>query len=166
MSRKTMSEAVAKRRGYVLDEVGNWRKKTILEKYYEEGNLNLTGSIFSAEQRKKAGELLARDYYLGNYHNLQSVKVYEVNIRTTGEQGIERALYYKERYLQAMKYVPFEFWNVVYKVCIADEKINPKKEKSDSIMLNKHNVYHLKMLLCFGLDRLANFYFKKSKKSS
>ena len=118
MSKKSMSEETAKRRGYVLDENGYWRKKMVLEKYFDEGYLELSGSVFSAAQRKKAGEILARDYYLGNYHSLQSVKISSVHIKTTGSQGFESSLYYKERYLKAMKYVPYEFWNIIFRVCM------------------------------------------------
>lgn len=166
MSKKTMSETTAKRRGYVLDKNGMWRKKSVLEKYYEEGYLNLPNSPFSAEQRKEAGELLLHDYHLGNYYRLKGLQINNIRIKSTGNAGIEMSMFYKERYLRAMKYVPYEFWNIVFKVCIEDCTLNNEKEKYDTSLQKKYNVYYRKMLLCHGLDRLINFYAKKIEKSS
>ena len=166
MAHNGMSAATAKRRGYVLDKNGIWRKKTALEKYYEEGYLELEGSPFSAEQRKKAGEILARDYYLGNYNKLQSCKIFQLNIRTTGSVGSDRAMYYKERYLRAVKNIPYEFWPTVYKVCIEDMKIDKFEEKNDNSLRTKNKYYCLKVFLCLGLERLLKYYLQKNKKSS
>ncbi len=166
MAKKGISEATAKKRGYVLNENGIWRKKTALEKYYDEGYLELEGSPFTAKQRKTAGEILARDYYLGNYNNLQSVKIYRLNIRTTGNAGKERALYYKERYLRAVKNIPYEFWPTVYKVCIEDIKIDKFEEKNDNSLKSKNKNYCLKVFLCLGLERLLKYYLQKNEKSS
>ena len=166
MAQKGISEATAKRRGYVRDENGIWRKKTALEKYYDEGYLNLEGSPFTAEQRKRAGEILARDYYLGNYQNLQSVKIFRLRIKTTGNVGIERSMYYKERYLQAIKNIPYEFWPTVYKVCIEDIRIDNFEEKTDNSLKAKNKNYCLKVFLCMGLERLLKYYLQKNKKNS
>lgn len=166
MSNNTMSEKTAKRRGYVRDKNGIWRKRTVLEKYFEEGYLNLPESPFTAEQRKCAGELLLQDYYLGNYYRIKSVKMSKVAIKSTGNSGEEESLFYKERYFKAMKYVPYEFWNIVYRVCIEDATLNDKKEKYDKSLQNKYKIFYLKMLLCHGLDRLVNFYSQKIEKSS
>ena len=155
-----------KKLGYLVDEKGKLRRKTVLERYYEQGVLELEGSPVSAKQRTKAGEILARDYYLGNSNHLQSIKLFESNIPTTGDSGIERSLYYKNRYLKAIKYVPYEFWPVLYTVCIEDKKIMYEKEKYDSELKNKNNIFHLKMLLVLGLERLLKYYLQKNKKSS
>jgi len=166
MPAKGMSKATAKRRGFVLDKTGVWRKKTVLEKYYEEGYLDLIDSPFPAEKRMRAGEILARDYYLGNYDNLQSVKIYQFNIRTTGSAGKERSLYYRERYMRAVKNIPYEFWPTVYKVCIEDTRIDKFEEKNDNSLNAKNKNYCLKVFLCLGLERLLKFYLQKNKKSS
>ena len=166
MAQRGISEATAKRRGYVLDDSGIWRKKTALEKYCDEGYLELEGSPFTSEQRKHAGEILARDYYLGNYHKVQSIKVSPVHVKTTGNVGIERSMYYKERYLRAVKSIPYEFWPTVYKVCIEDIKIDKFEEKNENSLKSKNKNYCLKMFLCLGLERLLKFYLQKNKKSS
>ena len=166
MSQKVMSEINARKRGYILDKSGIWRKKTVLEKYLERGYLELKGSPFSAEQRKRAGEILARDYYLGNYDKGQSGKLLYFRIRTTGDIGNDRAMYYKERYLKAIKNIPYEFWPTVYKVCIEDIEIDKFEEKNDNTLRGKNNNYCLKAFLCLGLERLLKLYLQKNKKSS
>lgn len=166
MSREKISAAVSPKREGVVKSAGIVRKKTVLEKYYEEGCLELLGSPFTAEQRKKAGEILSRDYYLGNYDKLQSIKLADLHIKTTGNIGRERALYYKERYLKAVKSIPYEFWPTVYKVCIEDVKIDVEKEKNYFSLGVKNKKYCLKVFLCLGLERLLKFYLQKFKKSS
>ena len=49
------------RRGYVIESDGSIRKKTVLEKYFERGYLDLPNSKFSAEDRKKVGEKYSPD---------------------------------------------------------------------------------------------------------
>ena len=166
MVKITTDKKVLLERGYNLDAKGRLRRYSVLERYYKQGYLELQGSPFSAEKRKKAGEILARDYYLGNYKNLQSVKFYESNIPSTGDVGIEIALYYKNKYLKAMKSVPYEFWPVLYQVCIEDKSLSSEKEKNENKLKDKNNVFHLKMLLVLGLERLLRYYLQKNKKSS
>ena len=166
MSQFKISDANAKRRGYILDKNGIWRKKTVLERYFERGYLDLEGSPFTAEQRKHAGEILARDYYLGNYDKIRSVNLLHFRIKTTGNIGNERSMYYKERYLKAIKSIPYEFWPAVYKVCIEDIGIDEFEEKYDNTLRGKNKNYCLKVFLCLGLERLLKFYLQKIKKSS
>lgn len=166
MTKLNMNEVALLKHGYRIDKDGKLRRDNVLERYYRHGFLELPNSPFSAEKRKKAGEILARDYYLGNYRNLQSVKFYESNIPTTGDAGIEISLYYKNRYLNAMKSVPYEFWPVLYRVCIEDKKLTTEEEKTEKKLKDKNNIFHQKMLLTLGLERLLKYYLKKNKKSS
>ena len=166
MAKTAMDKTEAIKHGYEIDSEGRLRRNTVLERYYRKGLLELKGSPFSAEKRKQAGEILARDYFLGNYHNLRSVKFYESNIPTTGENGIEISLYYKNKYLNAMKSVPYEFWEVIYRVCIEDKKLTSEEEKTKRSLKDKNNIFYLKMLLVLGLERLLKYYLQKNKKSS
>ena len=166
MAKYALEKSEAVKRGYVIDNKGRLRRKNVLDKYYEEGVLALIKSPFSAEQRKRAGEILARDYYLGHYNTLQSVKYYESNIRSTGEGGIEMSLYYKNKYLEAIKSIPHEFREMVYRVCVEDKKLVSKQEKTDKILTNKNISFYRKMLLVLGLERLLKFYLQKNEKSS
>lgn len=141
-------------------------KKTILQRYFEEGYLEMPGSRFTAEDRRTAGESLAQDYYLGNYDSMQTAHWRAVAIASTGEYTRELALYFKERYLRAIKTVPSEFWPTVRRVCIDDLPVTSDKCRTVQSILYKHEIYHQKMLLNLGLERLICFYFKKIKKSS
>lgn len=136
-------------------------KKTVLQRYFEEGYLELPDSQFTAEDRRTAGESLAQDYYLGNYNSMQTARWRDVAIASTGEYTRELALYFKERYLRAIKTIPAEFWPTVRRVCIDDLPVASDKYRPIQSILHKHEIYHQKMLLNLGLERLIYFYFKK-----
>ncbi|MBQ9034803.1 MAG: hypothetical protein IJ099_02425 [Alphaproteobacteria bacterium] len=139
----------------------NPQKKTVLQRYYEEGYLDMPDSQFTAEDRRTVGDLLARDYYLGNYDSMQTARWRAVAIASTGEYTREQALYYKERYLRAIKTIPAEFWPAVRRVCIDDLPVISDKYRPIQSTMYKHEIYHQKMLLNLGLERLIYFYFKK-----
>jgi hypothetical protein len=134
-------------------------KKPILQIYYEAGYLGIINSKFSPEDRKRAGEMLAQDYYLGNYNSLQKSRFIPINIRTTGEWTREKSLFFKERYLRAIKTLPTEFWTIVRRVCVEDL---PILSVETSGTMRKYDIYHQKILLNYGLDRLIYFYYKKN----
>lgn len=140
--------------------------RTELEKYYEKGYLELINSRFSAEDRKKAGEMLAFDFYHGLPSHVRSVDFSAVRVSSGTRTDSETSLYYRERYLRAVNAVPREFWPAVRRVCIEDKKLSDGAAAGTGKLFNKNNSYHLKMLLNLGLDRLIEFYLKKTKKSS
>lgn len=137
------------------------QKKTVLQRYYEEGYLDMPENRFTAKDRRTAGEMLVKDYYLGSYDSLRTARWKIVAIASTGEYTREHALFFKERYLRAIKTVPAEFWPTVRRVCIDDLPVEGIKGISDRSSLYKHEIYHQKMLLNFGLNRLIYFYYKK-----
>ena len=151
--------------GFSKNKDGIYYKKSVLEKYYDLGYLSLFEEKFSAADRLLAGKRIAFDYYMANRCNLQSIKQFVVNISTTGDSGRESQLFYKERYFQAIRTIPKEFWAIVRFVCIDDNEIKDNKNPKGSLGY-KHNVYCQKVFLCLGLDRLSEFYLQKSKKSS
>lgn len=136
-----------------------YRRKPILQIYYEAGYLGIIKSRFSAKDRKTAGEMLAQDYYLGNYNGVRMARFQQVNIRTTGEWTLEKALFFKERYLRAIKTLPAEFWPIVRRVCVEDLPI--VSDEATGTMC-KYDIFHKKILLNYGLDRLICFYYKKN----
>ncbi|MBR3661777.1 MAG: hypothetical protein IKN67_00675 [Alphaproteobacteria bacterium] len=166
ITQKYLNKKGLLRRGYSLRSDGILYKKSVLEKYYDEGYLNLPESPFSDEDRFRAGQRIAFDYYMANKQGVKSSMCHETNIATTGSVGIDVELYYKERYLRAIKSVPEEFWGVVRSVCIEDKELKVSDKYPIGTLLNKNNKYHQKMLLCLGLERLAKFYLQKNKKSS
>lgn len=158
-----ISKEEALKKGYRRRRGKGLYKPSVLEKYYENGVLELCGSPFSAADRKRAGEQLVKDFYLGNYNNLQSLSL----IRTgTCTGGRDEALIYQERYIKAMQSVPEEFWPVVRYVCIEDKELKADKNIIPHSLLSKQVVYHLKSLLVLGLERLVKYYLQKNEKSS
>lgn len=137
------------------------KRKSVLEKYCDAGYLDLIKSNFSGEDRKKVGEKLALDYFLSGYYKISSAKIYLTNIPSTGNKGWEKALIYRERYLQAVRCVPHEFWPVVRKVCIENQELSGDNEFPKKSLLNKNSIFHQKMLLNLGLERLLHHYLKK-----
>ena len=154
------------RKGYVRNNDGVVCRKTVLERYFERGYLDLPNSCYSAEDRKRVGEMLANDYYLGLPKHLRSIDLSAVNIPTTGVQNSETSLFYRDRYLKAMQAVPYEFWGAVRRVCLEDKKLICDDDVDKHSLKNKNNSYYQKMLLNLGLERLIGFYLKKIKKSS
>ena len=158
-----ISKEEALKKGYKKRQQGGYYKQSVLEKYWEKGWLRLENSPFSAEDRKKAGELLRKDFYLSNYNNLHSLSFIKISKSTADRENL---LYYKERYLGAVKSVPQEFWRAVRVVCIEDCELKIDKNIIAHSLLSKQASYHLKMLLNLGLERLVKYYLQKNKKSS
>lgn len=161
-----ISKKEAKKRGYVKRAEGGYYKKSVLERYFDDGYLHLSNSPYSDEDRMRAGMRLAKDYYLGNYDTLQSKRWYLIKICSSGESNRDRALYYNERYINASKSIPFEFWHVVRQVCIEDKEPEIDRFIKPKSLLSKQNSYHQKMLLSLGLERLIEYYSQKDKKKS
>lgn len=161
-----ISKEEAKKRGYVKRKEGGYYKMSVLEKYCAAGYLNLPDSPYTDEDRMRAGLRLAKDYYLGNFNNLQSVKLFLVRISSSRESGREAALFFNERYLKAVRAVPPEFWQAVRTVCVEDKELTVAKEVKQGTLLYKQCSYHRKMLLCLGLERLVKFYFQKNQKKT
>lgn len=166
MIKKNTLKGEVLRKGYVRNNDGIVCHKTVLERYYERGYLDLPSSCYSAEDRKSVGERLANDYYLGLPYHLKSVDLSAVNIPTTGEYLSERKIFYHERYLNAMECIPREFRAAVRRVCLEDKKLISDEVVDKKSLKNKNISYHQKMLLNMGLERLIEFYLKKNKKSS
>ena len=166
MIKKVTFKGGVLRRGYVKNNDGVVCHKTVLDRYFERGYLDLPNSCYSAEDRKRVGEMLAKDYYLGMPKHLRSVDLTAVNIPTTGDVISGALLFYRERYLRAMQSVPYEFWQAVRRVCLDDKKLICDEVVDKNSLKNKNSSYHQKMLLNMGLDRLIEFYLKKNKKTS
>lgn len=166
MIKKITVKGEVLRKGYVINDNGTLCNKTVLEKYFERGYLDLPTSCYSAEDRKRVGELLAKDFYRGFPHNLRSIDFSAVNIPSTGETEKEEQMFYRKRYLDAMNSVPYEFWSSVRRVCIEDKKLICDRAVDKNSIKNKNYSYYQKMLLNLGLERLIEFYLKKIKKSS
>lgn len=166
MIKKVIKKDEVLRKGYVKNNDGVYCRKSVLERYYDKGYLDLPKSCFSAEDRLRVGQRLAVDYYLGSSRGIKSIDVSDVNIPTTGESGRESAMFYRNRYLKAVQSIPHEFWPSVRRVCVEDKKLICDLPVDKNTLKNKNDSYHQKMLLNLGLERLIEFYLKKNKKSS
>ena len=158
-----ISKEEALKKGYRRRRGGGLYKPSVLEKYLENGDLELQNSPFSAEDRKRAGEHLAKDFYLGNYNKLQSVSLLKI---ASGNNGRDDALISKEAYLNAIKRIPNEFWPAVRIVCIEDKELKADKNIIPHSLRSKQIVFHLKSLLVLGLERLVKYYLQKNEKSA
>lgn len=136
-------------------------KKTVLEKYYEKGYLSIKDSPFSDEDRKNVGERLAQDHYLGAIGGMHSVNLENERVQASRDANRENALFYFQRYHDAMLHIPREFQKQVYKVCIMDMELTAEGAVDNSECYNKYNIFHQKMLLALGLERLVRFYLQK-----
>lgn len=138
------------------------RAKTVLDKYYIDGYLNLIDSHFSAKDRYRAGSRLSLEYYLGytgalKSHNFVGINQGKINQNLTAFSFNERAVYYRSRFHEAKKSVPYEFWPAVFEVCIKDHLLSGHYKNQ---LQNKNDVYSQKILLCLGLDRLIRHYLR------
>lgn len=166
MIKKITEKGEVLRKGYVKNNDGVVCHKTVLERYFDGGYLDLPNSCYSAEDRKRVGERLAMDYYLGLPYHLKSIDLSAVNIPTRWEYISENKMFYHERYLSAMEAIPREFRQAVRRVCLDDKKLICDEAVDKKSLRNKNNSYHQKMLLNMGLERLIEFYLKKNKKKS
>lgn len=164
MVKKIILKTEAEKLGYIKNKDGKYCRDCVLDKYYRRGYLDLPNSRFSAEDRKRVGERLALDYYLGLCNNIHTPQLYDVNIPTTGDYGKEKSLYYRECYLNAVKSIPYEFWNSVRRVCIENKELVGDDDPKKKSLRNKNCVYYQKMMLNLGLDRLVKYYLQKNKK--
>lgn len=141
-------------------------KKSVLEKYFEKGYLRLANSPFSDEDRKKVGEMLALDYYIGSSSKVKSINLENERVQSFGAPDSENKIFHLQRYHDALRHVPREFHFQLYIVCIEDKELKADNDNFSTECYNKYNIYHQKMLLTLGLERLVRFYLQKNKKSS
>ena len=140
------------------------QNESVLEKYLRKGWLDMPNSDFCAQDRKRVGEWLARDFYLGDYNDVKSIDLSRENIASTNHLGRDEALFYRNRYLEAAKSIPAEFWPDVRLVCIENKELKGDETVPPQSLINKHCVYLHKSLLNMGLNRLIKHYLQKNKK--
>ena len=64
--------------------------------------------------------------------------------------------------MEAIRSIPHEFREMVYRVCVEDKKLVDEKEKTNKNLTDKNIVFYRKMLLVLGLERLLKFYLQKN----
>lgn len=135
-------------------------KECTLMRYAAAGYLDWNSQKVSALERVSAGVLLYQDAVLGGVVRSRVVDPSRIRVDGggSGEQS-EFCVHHLDLYNKAMSAVPSEFWPVVRKVCVDDEPIEATGTRLDV----KRKFYAARIDLCRGLDRLAEFYFKKNK---
>lgn len=153
-----------KKRGYVKKN-GVYRKKTALEKYYDDGVLSIIRDV-DGQELYQAGRRLYGDFYHSNFAGITSAFNME-NIVDSNLTISLNVLESRDRYFKALSAISKHFLGIVRHVVIEDELIVCREFSSP--MLNKNKVYSLKRDLCRGLWDLYDHYlkdYKKNEKSS
>ena len=131
-------------------------RKTVLERWYDKGWLELPNSKYSSDERLYFGMKLAHDYYLISKSNLHSGFIentrVDIGIKTNGFYQCDAV----SRYSKAIKTIPAEFWPIVRQICVDDCEpvILPKMSERQTA----YQYFLWRNDLCRGLDRLAVIY--------
>lgn len=131
-----------------------------LEQYARKGWLDFGDKRFTALDRLSAGLRLMKDFYHGHFESVCANDMRKVKVDGHGNSTLqEEALDARNRYLEAMKAIPAEFWGVTRQVCIEDKPIAANDNGSRTEKL--HEAYSSKKDLCRALDRLIEHYRRK-----
>ena len=137
-------------------------KKSLLEIWYAKDWLYMPNSKYSAEDRLNSGMKLSEDYHIMNRENLHSGYILNTKVDgTKNNKGLHIKSEAQNKYLQAIKSIPTEFWPMVRKICIEENDLQGPPSMSER---QKTYFYYLcRIDLCRGLDRLTDYYNQKLK---
>ena len=126
-------------------------QNTELQRYYDNGTLEMNRTRWQAQERLRAGEILQKvAFKAGIYIKASDPSKIRVDI-----SGFKPEPEYKsiseDMYENAIKEIPSEYWPVVRHVVVEDHKISHK---------SRAEVHLDKWRLCMGLDYLCDFYGK------
>lgn len=131
-------------------------KKNTLQRYAGYGLLDLGNKLYSADDRINAAKRLFKDYYFSRLDTRASKDITQDRVDYVGKSNLsEKTFEARNRFNKAIKAIPHEFFDAVSKVVLLDEDINlaGKSERQRSRI--RHT---FATMLCFGLDRLIEFY--------
>lgn len=134
-------------------------EKKILQRYAFAGYLDFGSKKYTAADRVLAGTRLYIDYILGGGDGVKANDTSKIKVDGGGSG--ERSgfcTYHNQMYHWAMKSIPIEFRGVVRMVCIEDKEI----VVSGSDLDIKRKLYAARVDLCRGLDRIVQFYQRKT----
>lgn len=140
---------------------GRIYKFSVLETWYNKGHLDYKNSKYSAQERLEYGLRLAFDFQIINRANLRSGYIKNSKIDKTDYSQSVSLLDVMQRYNDAIRAIPSEFWPIVRKICIEDTDLVFPKNVSDR--QNHYFSYLSRIDLCRGLDRVIESYTKKLK---
>lgn len=140
------------------------KKLSVLEVYQKIGYLEYGNKRWTATDRVNVGKRIHDDYYMAT-HGIQAIDYGKEKVDCFGlKLESDKVLEAKERFARAMKAMPLEFRNIVFRVCCEDKRIvEPER-------LTRWNrklfLVTQAQLLSLGLDRLVKHYLHNHKKSA
>lgn len=144
------------RRGLVRTEDGKYYKRNTLERYEAKGYLD--GEKYDSQQLLSAGLRLAKDFYLSRLSVVSANDVSKVRVDGCGNANTsDSILFALDRFHDACRAVPYEFWSVISNVCCDDIDIVGEVD-GESKRQKQYQKQVLLALLRMGLARLVEHY--------
>jgi hypothetical protein len=144
------------RRGLVRADDGKYYKRNTLERYEAKGYLD--GEKYDSQQLLSAGLRLAKDFYLSRLAVVSANDVSKVRVDGCGNSNTsDSILFALDRFHDACRAVPYEFWGVISNVCCDDIDIIGEITE-DSKRQKQYRTQVLLALLRLGLVRLVEHY--------
>ena len=142
----------------IIKKGKSYYKQTLLEIWYAKGWLDLKNSRYGADDRLRFGLKFMNDYHIVSRSNLHSAYIFNNKIDLSAKIESGGLLDAQNRYRQAVRAIPAEFWPVVRQICLDEkEPVAP----SDMSERQKTYFYFLcRTDLCRGLDRIIDAYTK------
>ncbi len=153
---KYIDKQDCERKGLVRTADGKYYKRNTLERYEAKGYLD--GEKYDSQQLLSAGLRLAKDFYLSRLVVVSANDVSKVRVDGCGNSNTsDSILFALDRFHNACRAVPYEFWGVISNVCCDDIDIIRDISK-DSKRQKQYKAQVLLALLRMGLVRLVEHY--------
>lgn len=153
---KYIDKADCERRGLVRTADGKYYKQNTLERYAAKGYLD--GEKYDSQQLLGAGLRLWKDFYLSRLAVISANDVSKVKVDGSGNSATsDTMLFALDRFNDACRAIPYEFWPVVSNVCCDDIDIVEHLE-GESRRQKQYQKQVLLALLRLGLIRLVEHY--------
>ena len=153
---KYIDKQDCERKGLVRTADGKYYKRNTLERYEAKGYLD--GEKYDSQQLLSAGLRLAKDFYLSRLAVVSANDVSKVRVDGCGNSNTsDSILFALDRFHDACRAVPYEFWGVISNVCCDDIDIIGEINE-DSKRQKQYRTQVLLALLRLGLVRLVEHY--------
>ena len=153
---KYIDKQDCERKGLVRTADGKYYKRNTLERYEAKGYLD--GEKYDSQQLLSAGLRLAKDFYLSRLAVVSANDVSKVRVDGCGNSNTsDNILFALDRFHDACRAVPYEFWGVISNVCCDDIDIIGEINE-DSKRQKQYRTQVLLALLRMGLARLVEHY--------
>jgi predicted transcriptional regulator len=153
---KYIDKADCERRGLERTADGKYYKRNTLERYEAKGYLD--GGKYDSQQLLAAGMRLSADFYKARIIDLSANDLTRIRVDSS-RRGMENEFVVsaQQRFNQACRAVPYEFWGVVSRVCCDDQDLIGEIDNS-SKRQRQYQKGAILLLLKMGLARLVEHY--------